>query len=912
MRWRLLGPMRLHDEKAGPGAEPVDLGPGKQRCLLASLLMTPRQVVPAGTLVDRVWGETPPRSVTPLAPYATRLRRVLDQVPGAGAIRWTAGGYLIDCEPEEVDLHLARRQVFEARAAEEAGDHRQAARLMLTALDDWGPEALAGVPGLWAARVRYALARERLDIMARLGRAGLRLGRADEVAERIGPHSAEHPTVESLAAVLMEALVAAGRPAQALEAFARTRDAIAEELGSEPGADLTGLHTRILRGEAPGRSATAARFRPGTPAQLPADAIAFTGRRAELGELDRALGGGPRIAAVTGPPGVGKSALAVHWGHRARRRFPDGQLYLNLRGFDSGGVMSPEEAARNLLVALAPDRPAPAGLDARTGLLRSMLAGRRVLLVLDNAKDAGHVRPLLPGAGECVVLVTSRDRLTGLVASHGAWPVPLDSLDPGQAGELLAGRLGAGRLAAEPCTVATLVTATAGLPLALVTVAARAAMRAGQPLGELAAEIAGSRLDGLGSADGETDPRTVFSWSYRALSPAAARVFRLLGANPGPDLSAAAAHSLAGTADAAAALAELAEASLVCEHRPGRYAMHDLLRAYASDLLESEERGPALRRLLDHHLHTGHAAALALDSQREPLRLAAPEAGVRPEPIDGEAAALAWFAVEHAGLMAAIRTAADLDDYGWQLPWVVIDFLDRQGHWDDWITAERIAVAAAHRRGEVRAEALAQRVLARGYVQLGRYGEAEPHYAEADRLYQAAGDPVGRAHTLFSISWMREQQGRDDDCLRLTNQALELYRAAGHRVGEARALNALGWYLGRLGHHDLTLRHCRAALALQQELGDRYGEAAVWDSIGWAHHHLGDHDRAVAAYRTALDLYRAAGDLLNEAEIREHLGDAYAGVGDAPAAAGQWRQALALLEKLDHPAAAGLRIKLRS
>ncbi|MEV0900148.1 BTAD domain-containing putative transcriptional regulator, partial [Actinoplanes sp. NPDC049802] len=583
MRWRLLGPMRLHDERAAPGAEPVDLGPGKQRCLLASLLMTPRQVVPAGTLVDRIWGDTPPRSVTPLAPYATRLRRVLDQVPGAGAIRYTAGGYLIECEPGEVDLHVARRRVFEARAAEEAGDHGQAARLMLTALDDWGPEALAGVPGAWAARVRYALARERLDMIARTGRCGLRLGRAEEVAERLGPHAAEHPTVESLAAVLMEALTAAGRPAQALEAFARARDAIAEELGTEPGPELTGLHTRILRGETvvpatpatpatirprPGAPATT-RPRPGTPAQLPADAIAFTGRRGELGELDRALSDGPRnvpgadgpgpaddgagrgrrprVAAVTGPPGVGKSALAVHWGHRARHRFPDGQLYLNLRGFDRGGVMSPEEAARNLLVALAPDRPVPAGLDARTGLLRSILAGRRILLVLDNARDAGHVRPLLPGAGDCVVLVTSRDRLTGLVASHGAIPVPLDALDPGPAGELLAGRLGAGRLAAEPCTVAALVTATAGLPLALVTVAARAAMRAGQPLGELAAEIAASRLDGLGSAgDDETDTRTVFSWSYRALSPAAARLFRLLGANPGPDISAAAARSLAG------------------------------------------------------------------------------------------------------------------------------------------------------------------------------------------------------------------------------------------------------------------------------------------------------------------------------------------------------------------------------
>jgi DNA-binding SARP family transcriptional activator/tetratricopeptide (TPR) repeat protein len=934
MRWRLLGPMELIGDEDQHCA-PVALGPGKQRCLLASLLLTPGQVVPAGTLVDRIWGDAPPRSATPLAPYATRLRRVLDPVVGPGSLRYTAGGYLIDCDPDSVDLHRARRRVIEARAAEEAGDDERATALLLAALRDWGDEALAGVPGAWAGRVRDDLARERLDVLARYGRCALRLGRAEEVADRLGSAAAEHPTVESLVAVLMSALAAAGRPAQALETFARTRDAIVERLGSEPGPELAGLHTSILRGDA-GPSATV-RPRPGVPAQLPADALAFTGRRAELAELDRALtgpsAGGVRTAVVSGPPGAGKSALAVHWGHRVTHRFPDGQLYLNLRGFRSQGpgrhddVMSPEEAARNLLVALAPGHPVPAGLDARTGLLRSLLAGRRLLLVLDNARDAAHVRPLLPGAGDCAVVVTSRDRLTGLVASHGALPVRLDALDPGQAGELLAARLGAARLAAEPCVVATLAAATAGLPLALVTVAARAAMRTGQPLAELAAELAATRLDGTrlaglsgneGGADAETDPRTVFSWSYRALTPAAARLFRLFGAGFGPDLSAAAAVSLAGrpAAETAAALAELLAASLIGEHRPGRFVMHDLLRAYAQDLLPDAERDPAARRMLDHLLHTGHAAALEVDPQREPLSLAGPVAGVAPEPIRGEAVALDWLAAEHAALMAAIRYARDgasgtLDDHGWQLPWVVIDFLDRQGHWDDWITVETIAVAAAHRRGETRAEASAHRVLARGYVQVGRYAEAEPHYAEAERLYERAGDVLGQAHTLFSISWMRDQQGRDDDCLLLVGQALELYRKAGNRVGEARALSALGWTLGRQGRHDLTLRHCEEALELHQELGDRYGEAASWDSVGWAHHHLGDHERAVAAYRRALELYRAAGDLLNEAEIREHLGDAYAAAGAPASAALQWRQALALLERLGHPGAAALRVKLR-
>lgn len=279
MRWRLLGHMRLVDEA---GAESgFDLGPGKQRCVLAALLLTPRQVVPVSTLIDRVWGEAPPLSRTPIAPYATRLRRILDPVFGPDTLRYAAGGYLIDCEPDLVDLHRSRRRVFEARAAEEAGDLQRAGTLLLEALEDWGDEALTGVPGAWAERVRYTLAREKLDVLARLGRTALRLGRAEETAERLAPYAAEHPTVEALITVQMNALVAAGRPAQALELFARTRDAIAEELGSEPGPELTTLHTRILRGD--GRDATTPapepwRPLPGAPAQLPADAVAFTGR----------------------------------------------------------------------------------------------------------------------------------------------------------------------------------------------------------------------------------------------------------------------------------------------------------------------------------------------------------------------------------------------------------------------------------------------------------------------------------------------------------------------------------------------------------------------------------------------------------------------------------------------------------
>ncbi|BCJ46518.1 hypothetical protein GCM10010168_61570 [Actinoplanes ianthinogenes] len=577
MRWRLLGPVRLVTDE---GVE-VDPGTGKQLCLLAALLLTPGQVVPAGVLIDRVWGGTPPRSGTPLAPYATRLRRVLDPLIGPDTLRWTAGGYLLDVPPEQVDLYRARRLIHHARSAAGDGDHQRAGELLMHALDGWEPVTLAGVPGAWADRVRTGLTREFLDALAQLGRAGLQVGRAGEVAERLAPFVAEHPTAEDLAAVLMTALAEAGRPAQALEAFARTRGAVADELGAAPGPELTELHTRILRAPAGGRV---------TPAQLPAPAPGFTGRAAELATLDQRQ----RLTVVTGPPGVGKSALAVHWGHRAR--FPDGQLYLDLRGFDRcATAMGAEEAAGDLIVSLDPGRPVPPGPAARSGLLRSLLAGRRALLLLDNARDAEHVRPLLPGAPGPTVVVTSRDRLTGLIASHGATPITLDALDDAHARQLLANRLG-DRLAAEPAAGAALAAATAGLPLALVTVAARAALRPGQPLADLAAELAASRLDGMRSPDAATDPRTVFSWSYRALSSGAARLFRLIGAVTDPDLDLAAASALAGE-DVTAELAELIAASLLTERRTGRWMMHELLRAYAESLLSPAERDPALTRL---------------------------------------------------------------------------------------------------------------------------------------------------------------------------------------------------------------------------------------------------------------------------------------------------------------------------
>ncbi|MFF5294054.1 AfsR/SARP family transcriptional regulator [Paractinoplanes globisporus] len=882
MRWRLLGPVRLTTDSGE-----IDPGRGKQSCVLASLLLTPGRRVSVEALTERLWEGSPPRSATAVAPYVTRLRRVLEPVPGAGELHHVAGGYLLDIDPDLIDLHLVRKQV---RLAADTGS----VDLFAGALDGWQPEALAGVPGAWAAGVRDVIARERLDAFAQYGRLLAGLGRREQAIAVLDPLVAEHPTAEPLVAVLMSALAETGQSAAALRHYARAHDAIAEQLGGRPSPELLALNAKILRG------GPAARH---VPAQLPAAPADFTGRRSETERLD----GVREMVVISGPPGVGKSALAIHWGHRTRQRFPDGQLYLNLRGFDPEGAMTPDDAARDLLVALIPAERIPVGLAARSALLRSELAERRMLLLLDNARDAAQVRPLLPGGAGCTVVVTSRNRIPGLVAANGAVPLALAPLRPDEAEALLARRLGAIRVAHDADSVRVLVTATAGLPLALATVAARAATR--HSLAVVADELSRSRLDGLRGLDAGADPRTVFSWSYHALTPPAARLFRLLGAHLGPDISAAAVDSLAGE-NAVATLDELTAASLLTEHRPNRYALHDLLREYAASLVEPGERDAARQRLLDHYLHTGRAGAMLLDPQRQPLDLKPAGADVFPESLADEQETLAWFAAEHANLMAVLRHPAEPAEYGWQIPWTMVDHLDRRGYWDDWIIAERCAVEAARRCDEPLAEALAERLLARAYVQTGRFAEAEPHYAAAIELYATVGDLTGRANTLFAMAWMWEQRDRYQDCVREISAALELYRLVENEHGVARALNALGWFEAHLGEYDDAIEHCQAALALATRLEDRYGQAATWDSIGWIHHRRGEFGPAIAALDRALTLHRQTGDLFQQADILDHLGDAHAAEGRDADAVDAWREAVAILERLDHPNALRIRAKI--
>jgi tetratricopeptide (TPR) repeat protein len=695
--------------------------------------------------------------------------------------------------------------------------------------------------------------------------------------------------------------------------------------------DLAFLVERITEAD-PELAKVAARRQSGAgrvPRQLPAAVSHFAGRAGELAKLNRLLrgradtGGTVAISAIGGTAGVGKTALAVYWAHQVAYQFPDGQLYVNLRGFDpSGQVMDPAEAVRRFLDALqVPPERIPVELDALAALYRSQVAGRRMLVVLDNARDTAQVRPLLPGAPTCLVVVTSRNQLTSLIATDGAHPITLDLLTDDEARQLLAQRLGADRVAAEPVAVAQIVTRCAHLPLALSMVAARAAVRPHGRLLTLAEELRDTqhRWQMLAGDDPTTDVRAVFSWSYQTLTLNAARLFRLLGLHPGPDISAPVAASLAAVATNTVRplLAELTRASMLVEHTPGRYTFHDLLRAYATHLTRTtdpdQRRHTATHRMLDHYLHTAHTAdRLLYPATQDPITLTLPQPGVTPEHPADYQQAIDWLTTEYPVLLAAIEHAAatGFDTHAWQLAWTLAAFLGRRGHWRDWAANGRAAVAAARRVADPTAQARAHNNLAGAYIRLGRFDDAHIQLDHALGLATQTGDQAGQAHTHYHLGHLWERLGNYAQGLDHARQALDLYQTAGHQHGQLKALSQVGWYRALLGDHRQALSSCQQALTLYQELGDRYGQAANWDSLGYAHHHLGHHTQAITSYRHALALLRDLGDRYNEATILTRLGDTHHATGEFRTARDAWQQALAILDDLNHSDADQLHTRL--
>jgi tetratricopeptide (TPR) repeat protein/DNA-binding XRE family transcriptional regulator len=668
----------------------------------------------------------------------------------------------------------------------------------------------------------------------------------------------------------------------------------------------------------------------GVPRQLPAAVADFTGRAAELTALtetldscaDNGAPGAVVISAIGGMAGVGKTALAVYWAHQAADRFPDGQLYVNLRGFDPGGTpATPAEVIRGFMDALgiAPGR-VPASPEAQMGLYRSLLSERQMLIVLDNARDEQQVRPLLPASPGTLVLVTSRNQLAGLAATGGARLLSLDVLAQDEATRLLSTRIGQAGAADEPGALAEIAILCGRLPLALAVAAARAAIQPGLPLATLVADLreTPARLDALDSGEPAASVRAVFSWSYQQLSPNAARMFRLLGLHPGPDITAPAAASLAAIplSQARQHLAGLASVHLMAEHLPGRYVLHDLLRAYAADLaaaIDPEEvQRAALARTLDHYLHTAHTAALLLSPTRDAIALAPAQSGVTPESLADDRRALAWFEGEHHVLRSAAVLAGDLgfDVHAWQLPWAMTNFLDWRGHWDEQATLHRAALAAAIRLGDKSAQAATRRMLAYSCARRANYDEAGSHLGECLTLYRQLRDRTGEAKTHQTLSWVAEHQQRFADALAHGEHALELFNATNDRPSQAAALNNVGIFHAALGNYEQARTFCQQALSIHHELGFRPGEAASWDSLGCAEHQLGRFGAAVACFQQALGIVRDLADRFSESEILMHLGDTRHASGKPEQAREAWLQALDILDDLQHPNAEQVRAKL--
>ena len=663
------------------------------------------------------------------------------------------------------------------------------------------------------------------------------------------------------------------------------------------------------------------------PRQLPAGVAHFAGRTAELAELRAWLGEATsagesvKVLVIGGTAGAGKTALAVHWAQQSAGEFPDGQLYVNLRGFDpSGTPVQPADALRWFLGAFGvTEEQIPDSIEAQEALYRSVLAGRRVLVILDNARDAAQVRPLLPGSASCLALVTSRARLPGLAATEGARLVQLDVLTGAEAGELLASRLGE-RARAEPEAVGQLTEACSRLPLALSIVAARAAARPYLPLAGLARELADAAglLDALDAGDPVASVRAVFSWSCKQLTEPAGRLFRLLGLHAGPDVSVPAAASLAGLApaQAAAAVAELADAHLIAEHPPGRYAFHDLLRAYAVDLagaLDSEpDRRQAVHRVLDHYLHTAYAGSLALNPSRDYVTLDPPVPGVTPEPLGSGSDARAWFEAERQVLLAAIGQAADLgfDRHAWQLPWALWLFFDREGSWHDQVTIQNTAILAAQRLGDLAGQGNAYRDLAATYGRLGTLAEAREYCTQALELHRAVGDRLGEARAHNEIAMLAEQQGRLAEALGHAQLSLALFRDAGHTSGLAKMLNGVGYLHAQLGDYEQALEYCQQALDMYRGLGDPLNAAATWDSVGYVLLNLGRYDEAISCLRTALEQIEGLQPGYYQTTVLVHLGDAYHAAGELGRARHTWQEALGILEDLKHTAAPQVRARL--
>lgn len=904
------------------GGSPVPVGAAQQRVVLAALALAGGQPLTTDALCALVWPDAlPATGRTSLHNTIRRLRALLSDAGAESVLVTGPAGYELRLAADAVDATRAERLVAEARAHAAAGDAAAALAAYDDALASWRGAPLSDLTG---AGLLGAEAQRLVDLEVAATEEWSDLARgsslAERAAERLQPLVEAHPLRESLRARLMLALHDAGRNAEALEEYVRARELLVTELGTEPGAVLREAHAQVLSFD---EAQPPAWTRPlVAPAQLPTAPGVLVGRdaaHAALGASLADLSSGPVAWVVSGAAGVGKSAFAARWCQDVADRFPDGQLFVNLRGFDpAGSPLSPAVALRALLAGLGVSAEhVPSRLEEMVGVYRSLLAGLRVLVLLDNARDVDQVAPLLPASAGSLAVVTSRHELSTLAVTHGTRPLSLDLLDAEEARAVFGAHLDPGRLEAEPDAMAGILARCGGLPLALAVAGARAASGPRTSLADLAAELAGSSLDGLTLGHPSTDVRAVLSWSYDALSPEAARTYRLMGLHPGPEIGVPALASMAGVDERSirASVDELVRASLVTKRRPGRVVLHDLVSAHAAETAEvlgADEVARLRGRLVEHVLRAAVAATRTIFSSPLPFALGDLPAGIVPELLADAEQGHAWLRAELPTLHRVVDLAAatpGLHPHAWQLARTLNGYLCDRSSFDEVAALHRSGLAATIAAGDRAGEADSRHGLGEALTELDTDASTD-QLEQALALFSALGDRTGECDVENALGRLHESTGDYRRALVHTRRSLELSREIGDASAEAVALNNLGWLYSCLEEYDASLDFCLQGLEHYRRIGDRGGESYALDSAARAYLGLGDVRRAVAMFSQAVEISDSLGHHLNQTFNLTHLGDAHHALGEVHQAREAWRTALELLEEVGHPRVESVRSRL--
>ncbi|WP_250007512.1 BTAD domain-containing putative transcriptional regulator [Actinoplanes sp. M2I2] len=934
----VLGPVHVRRQ----GTE-VDLGARQQRLILALLLANAGQPVGLADIVEVLWDQRPPQSaVNVVHRYVGALRRLFE--PGLAARsagRWLLGdaaGYRMRVDADNLDLLRLRELAEQARADASAGRLPEAMSAFEQALALWrGP--CGGVAELGANdNLTFSVVdHECADLAREAAALALRLERSRSILPVLRRMAEHRPLDEALQAQLLLTLSADGQQAEAITLYHDIRRRLAEELGVDPGEELREAYHLVLGQNAAEPSASrtpggmtisrASAVSTVLPAQLPADLPYFTGRdeaqRRTLGLVNGHVltQVSMPVLAIDGIPGIGKTSLAIHLAHQLADAYPDGQLYVDLQGFDpEQSVLHPAEALQGFLNALGvPDADIPASHHARSGLYRSVLAGRRVLVVLDNAHSVEQVRPLLPGAPGCLVLVTSRKRLTGLATAHGAHLMTLDVLSAEDARDFLVSRIGPARTGADPAAVAEIVARCGRLPLALAVVAARALTHPDHRLADIAGELrdAQGSLDGFSHDDMGNDIRAIFSWSYRMLGARAARLFRLLSLHPGPDIAVAAMASLAGVplGEARVLVGELVRTGLVAEHTVGRYTTHDLIRAYAQELVglhdDDQARADAFDRLVHHYRLSAYNADLLLGPTVVLNRPEAPGDTVIAH-LGDAAEAVDWFNQERHVLKALVQRRLEDGHPGsaWRLALTLQRFSHREGWWHDWAAIARACLQAATVAGDDLGRAHMSRSLAGAELSLGDPDSAARLLRLSLDLFTRLGNPEEQALVYRNLGQLRAAQADHLDAVDNYEHALRLFESLDDRPAQVIVLYCLADAQVHLGRPDTGMTLAHRALSIAEALGDPEGLGLSHEALALSLEADGDLSAALTAWKQANEIYRQMGWRMNQTEALTHQGDTALALGDPAQARAAWRQALELLSHRHLPLVAEIEERL--